>query len=154
MRICFVTVGRFKSEFCEALVQKYLKLAQKFATLETVELTLAKNLPEQQAQDQALLKLLEKRGSRTFLTLLDEKGRTFTSQEFAARVEKIRDGSYTEWIIAAGGAHGYGTEVQSHASLLWSLSPLTMAHELAASVAAEQVFRGLSILAGHPYHNG
>lgn len=150
LKITFVTIGRFKSDECHTLVHHYLKLATKFAAVELVELPAARSSTE---QDQILLKWLEKRGARTHLTLLDERGKTFSSREFATRVEKIKDGSYSEWIVAVGGAHGYSEAVKSKAQLLWSLSPLTFAHELALVVSAEQVFRALTILANHPYHN-
>lgn len=156
LKITLVTIGRFKSVECLRLTEHYLKLAGKFAAVELVELPLPKSTPQTgaDAQDQALLKWLEKRGSRVQLTLLDERGKTFTSREFAARVvEKIKDGSFTEWVVAVGGAHGYGDSVKARAQLLWSLSPLTFAHELALTVAAEQLFRALSILNNHPYHN-
>lgn len=153
MKICLVTVGRFKSPELETLTSHYLKLAGKFASFETVELRLAKGVPEQAAQDEALLKLLDKRGARAHLTLLDERGKEFTSREFSQRLEKIKDGSFSEAIIAVGGAHGYGEELKARAQLLWSLSKLTMAHELATAVAAEQLFRALAIMNKHPYHN-
>lgn len=153
MKICLVTVGSFKSEEFGELVSHYLKLAGKFASIEHAELKLARGVPEDEAQNVALEKFLEKRGSRAYLTVLDERGTQFTSRELAARVEKIKDGSFSEWIIAVGGAHGYGDRLRSRAQLLLSLSKLTMAHELATTVLAEQLFRALSILNRHPYHN-
>ncbi|MBI3542220.1 MAG: 23S rRNA (pseudouridine(1915)-N(3))-methyltransferase RlmH [Deltaproteobacteria bacterium] len=153
MKITLATIGRFKSAECERLVANYLKLAGRFATFEHAELAAPKGVPESESQDAALERFLEKRGSRVFLTLLDERGKPFESRDFAARVEKIKDGSFTEWVIAVGGAHGYGPELKARAQLQWSLSPLTFPHELAAAVAAEQVYRALTILAGHPYHN-
>lgn len=154
LKITLVTIGRFKSHECKALVDHYVKLAGKFASVEVQELPLPKGAQENRAQDQALLKWLEKRGSRVHLTVLDERGKTFTSREFAARVvERVKDGSFTEWVIAVGGAHGYGDEVRARAQLLLSLSALTFAHEIALVVCAEQVFRALSILNNHPYHN-
>jgi len=153
VKISLLTIGGFKSAELERLVAHYLKLAGKFAQAEHVELAIARNLPEKQAQDQALLKWLERRGPRVFLAILDERGRSFTSREFATRLEKIIGGSHTDLAIAVGGAHGYGDELKARAQLLLSLSPLTMAHELAAAVAAEQVFRALAILNNHPYHN-
>ena len=145
MKISVVTVGKFKSAELSALTASYLKLAGKFASIEQIEL--------REPQDDALARLLEKRGSRVFLTLLDERGKLFTSLDLAKRVDKIKDGSHSEWLIAVGGAHGYDAELKKRAQLLWSLSPLTMAHELATAVAAEQLFRALSILHNHPYHN-
>lgn len=154
LKITLVTIGRFKSQECKHLVDHYVKLSGKFAAVEVQELAPSKGVSERQAQDQALLKWLEKRGPRVHLTVLDERGKTFTSREFATRVvEKIKDGSFTEWVIAVGGAHGYGDEVRARAQLLLSLSSLTFAHEIALVVCAEQIFRALSILNNHPYHN-
>lgn len=134
-------------------MKHYLKLAGKFATIELAELPQPRGLSEDRAQDEALERFLEKRGARTFLTLLDESGKSFASREFAAKVEKIKDGSHSEWIVAVGGAHGYSVELKKRAQLLWSLSPQTLPHELASAVAAEQIFRALSIMNKHPYHN-
>lgn len=156
MKITFLTIGKFKSTECEALARGYLKLAGRFAEVEAVELRLPKGRAGHEApgsNDEALDAWLAKRGSRVFLTILDEKGRQFASRDFAARVKKVRDGSHSEWIVAVGGAHGYGPALQARAQLLWSLSPLTLAHDLAAAVAAEQIFRALAILHKHPYHN-
>lgn len=153
MKITLVTVGRFKSPELDKIVAHYLKLASKFVQIDLEPLSLAKNVPEQQAGDFALAKYLEKKGSRVFLTLLDERGKQFTSREFASRVEKIKDASHSDWVIAVGGAHGYGEELKKRAGFLWSLSSLTFAHELATAVAAEQIFRAFSILNNHPYHN-
>lgn len=152
MNITFANIGRFKSAECEALVAYYLKLARRFATVKHVGLELPRNAAEEQAQDLALERWLEKRGPRAHLCILDEQGLSFTSMEFAKKVKKIRDGSFTEWIIVVAGAHGFTEKIRQKAGFLWSLSPLTFPHELAAAVAAEQVFRALSILHGHPYH--
>lgn len=149
-------MGRFKSAECDSLVERYLKLAGKFAAIERAELTPVRGLPETraaEAQDLALERFLDKRSPRSHLTILDEKGRSFTSRALAAQVEKLKDASLPEWLLAVGGAHGYGARLSARAKLLWSLSPLTLPHELAATVAAEQVFRALSILHKHPYHN-
>jgi 23S rRNA (pseudouridine1915-N3)-methyltransferase len=153
LKIILATIGGFKSRELESLLADYLKLAGKFAAAEHVEIPVPRGTTEERAQDAVVLNWLEKRGSRVFLTLLDEKGKLFTSRELARQVEKIRDGSHTEWIVACAGARGFGPGVKEKSRLTWSLSPLTFPHELAATVAAEQIFRALSILAGHPYHN-
>jgi 23S rRNA (pseudouridine1915-N3)-methyltransferase len=153
VKITFLHPGRFKSAEYEALFENYLKLASRFATTSAHELVLQKNIKEQAAQDDALLRWLDRHGSRVHLTILDERGKSFDSRGFATRLEKMRDGSFTECVFAAGGAHGYGESVRSRAQLLWSLSSMTFPHELACVIAAEQIFRGLSILHNHPYHN-
>lgn len=147
MRITLVTLGKFKSAECEALFARYLKLAGQFADVRHAALSTS----AKKDGDAALAAFLSKAGPRAFVTLLDERGKRFTSRRFAAEVGRIRDASY-EWVVAVGGDRGYGEEPRKRAKLLWSLSELTLAHELAAAVAAEQIFRALSILENHPYH--
>ena len=71
------------------------------------QLSPPKNIPEHDAQNQALLKWLERQGTRIFLTLLDERGKSFESVAFSKKAQAIQDGSHSEWVIAVGGAHGY-----------------------------------------------
>lgn len=51
-----------------------------------------------------------------------------------------------------GGAEGHPEAVREEADLLLSLSPLTLQHELALLVLMEQLYRVLTLRAGHPYH--
>ncbi len=147
MKLSFVTTGKIKSPECKNLVDYYLKLTGKFADVEHIVI-----YPTQD-RDAYFLNWLEKRSPRAFLTLLDERGKIFESREFAKRVEKIQDSSPSEWIILCGFEHGFGEAVKNRAGLVWSLSSLTFPHEMAAAIAAEQIFRAFTILKKHPYHN-
>ena len=147
MKLSFVTTGKIKSTECKNLVDYYLHLTGKFADVEHIVINPSQN------RDEFVLAWLEKRSPRAFLTLLDESGKSFESREFAGRVEKIQDSSPSEWIILCGFEHGFGESVKKRAGLIWSLSPLTFPHEMAAAIAAEQIFRAFTILKKHPYHN-
>ncbi len=57
-------------------------------------------------------------------------------------------------IVAVGPANGWSVQARSRANLLLSLGPMTLPHALAQVVVAEQIYRALTILAGHPYHCG
>lgn len=82
---------------------------------------------------------------------LDERGRSFTTRDFAGHVAKWRnEGRDVAFII--GGADGLAPSVKTGASLMWSLSALTLPHGLVRVVLAEQLYRASSVLAGHPYH--
>lgn len=152
MRIVFATVGRFKSDACERLFIHYLKLLGRFADVSRE--SLAARGRDGEERDASVLAWLDRRDARAYLTVLDEKGDAADSLAFAARVEKIRDASPSEWIVLCGAEHGFGESVKARARQVLSLSPFTFPHELAAVVASEQVFRALSILNRHPYHNG
>ena len=86
------------------------------------------------------------------VVLLDERGRPFSSAEFAGWIGRQRDEGRQNLIFAVGPADGWREESRAHAGLLLSLSRMTLAHELARVVLAEQVYRAFTILAGHPYH--
>src|SRR5665213_2721651 len=92
------------------------------------------------------------------LVLLDSRGRTFSSEQFAEWLRRERDRGTQRLIFAVGPANGWSeaarSRVKSGAGLLLSLGPMTLPHELAAVVLAEQIYRAFTIIEGHPYHLG
>ena len=94
------------------------------------------------------------RQGSAWLVLLDPKGKLLSSEQFAAEWGRWRDAGKRDILVAIGSADGWSPEARQHANFLLSLGPMTLPHELAAVVAAEQVYRVLTILAGHPYHCG
>lgn len=86
--------------------------------------------------------------------LLDSRGRGLTSEQFAAHLGSIRDSGTQRLILAIGPANGWSVEAKSRANLLLSLGRITLPHGLARAVLAEQIYRALTILDGHPYHCG
>lgn len=89
--------------------------------------------------------------ARCYKVVLDERGVGLSTRQLAARVARWREtGCDVAFII--GGADGTAAALKEEADLLWSVSPLTLPHGLARIVLAEQLYRAMSILAGHPYH--
>jgi 23S rRNA (pseudouridine1915-N3)-methyltransferase len=89
--------------------------------------------------------------ARTYKVVLDERGTASTTADIARRIERWKqDGVDVAFVI--GGADGTARELQRDADLLLSLSPLTLPHGLCRIVLAEQLYRAVSLLAGHPYH--
>jgi 23S rRNA (pseudouridine1915-N3)-methyltransferase len=66
----------------------------------------------------------------------------------------LRDSGVQTVVFAIGPADGWSAEARRRASLVLSLGPMTLPHELARALVAEQIYRALTILAGHPYHCG
>lgn len=88
------------------------------------------------------------------VVLLDEGGRQLNSEAFAGWIARQRDEGRQLVIFAVGPADGWSDASRARSSLLLSLGPMTLPHELARVVICEQVYRALTILAGHPYHRG
>jgi 23S rRNA (pseudouridine1915-N3)-methyltransferase len=90
--------------------------------------------------------------------LLDSRGRQFSSTEFAAWLGARRDQGIQHIVFAIGPADGWtpaaNAAIQAQSGLALSFGPITMAHDLARLVLAEQLYRACTILAGHPYHTG
>jgi len=88
----------------------------------------------------------------TVTILLDEKGETLGSLDFARRLERWRDEGRREARFLIGGADGFGEAERAAADLLLSFGRATWPHLLARAMLAEQLWRATSILANHPYH--
>jgi 23S rRNA (pseudouridine1915-N3)-methyltransferase len=84
--------------------------------------------------------------------LLDVDGETnWSSRELAARVEEWQGRSVKEVAFIVGGHLGVSGEVRERADARWSLSRLTLTHEMARVVVAEQLYRAYTITRGLPY---
>jgi 23S rRNA (pseudouridine1915-N3)-methyltransferase len=84
---------------------------------------------------------------------LDGRGKTYSSEQLAGRLEAWRQGG-RDLALLIGGPEGHAPEVLAAAAESWSLGPLTLPHMLVRLVVAEQVYRAASLLANHPYHRG
>jgi 23S rRNA (pseudouridine1915-N3)-methyltransferase len=106
--------------------------------------------------EKSLLDWIDRLQGRTtpVVILLDSRGRQMSSEAFAAWLGKCRDGGAQHLVFAIGPADGWSPVARERATLLLSLGPMTMAHSLARLVLAEQVYRAITILSGHPYHSG
>jgi len=89
------------------------------------------------------------RGSYT--VVLDELGRSLTTRQLAANLRRWREEGH-DVAFVIGGADGTADKLKREANMVWSLSPLTLPHNLVRVVLAEQLYRAMSILSGHPYH--
>ena len=104
----------------------------------------------------ALLAALERGRARTApaLVLLDRQGTPLSSEGLAALLERYRDAGMQQLVFAVGPADGWSAAMRSEARETVSLGAMTLPHELARLVLAEQIYRAATILAGHPYHCG
>lgn len=98
-------------------------------------------------------KILDAVSNGDFLMLLDERGRQYTSREFAALIAAKANELPKSLIFCIGGPYGFSKAVYERASALMSLSKMTFPHELVRLFAVEQLYRAATILRGEPYHH-
>ncbi|MGE5114165.1 MAG: 23S rRNA (pseudouridine(1915)-N(3))-methyltransferase RlmH [Acidobacteriaceae bacterium] len=145
MKVTVAWVGKTKEAAIRELTSEYLKRLGRYVSVEGKEA----------ADETAVLKLASKPGRTTpVLVLLDSRGKQYTSEEFAGFLRKHQEGGAQELILAIGPADGWSEEARETAKTTMSLGKMTLPHELARVVLLEQLYRGFTILAGHPYHSG
>jgi len=86
------------------------------------------------------------------VVVLDERGKSMTSETFARQLAVWRDQGETQALFAIGGPDGLPPKVKKHARLTLSFGAQTWPHLLVRTMLAEQLFRAMTILSGHPYH--
>ena len=87
-----------------------------------------------------------------WLTLLDERGAAVGSAQWAAEIAKAREAAAPAYAVAIGGPDGFDPALRAEARAIIAFGAMTWPHQLARVMAAEQLYRALSILGGHPYH--
>ena len=101
-------------------------------------------------EGQSVLKRIK---SDDLLILLDEKGKSYTSVEYATFVEKQLIQSHKRLIFLVGGAFGFSKPIYSRANQMISLSKMTFSHQMIRLFFLEQLYRAMTILKNEPYHN-
>lgn len=157
MKLLLVTLGKPKHQDLAAATRDYLSRIARYATAEWLTVPTedlpprARDAEVRTALDKEADKLLAKLPANAALVALDREGQALDSLQLSQQLDKWQQ---TERVVAfaVGSAWGLDPRVLARARLRLSLSRLTMPHELAALVLAEQVYRAFSILRGEPYH--
>jgi 23S rRNA (pseudouridine1915-N3)-methyltransferase len=155
MRYQLITIGNVKRSFYADGCAFYLERLKNYAKVDVLEIKehgLKKHSASQaetvkQAESEALLK-----AASGFVVALDETGKTFTSEKLSQRITTLENQSISLVSILIGSAEGHSETLKKTANELWSLSALTLPHELARLMLLEQLYRAETIRAGHPYH--
>ena len=153
MRITVVAVGRLGRGAEAALARDYADragVAGRGVALGPVEIVeVESRKPGREAEARALLAAVPP-GAWVFAC--DERGRAWTSRDFAARLGALRDRGVRHAAFLIGGADGLGDEVRAAADELLAFGPQTWPHALVRAMVAEQIYRAAGILSGSPYH--
>lgn len=153
MNVRIVTVGRAKPAGVQDLCDEFLRRIRRWSSVTWQALPETGYRPGQEAMALAREgdRILGAIGGDAFVVVLTPKGELIDSPELARRIAVWRERA-KEMVFVVGGSLGVDERVIRRADWQWSLSPLTFPHALAQLLLAEQIYRGLSILAHHPYH--
>ncbi len=143
--IRIIAAGKIKDKRLAGLLDDFLKRIRTMAPVEIQEIR--DSTPDREAKDMAA-RLGSPRG-RQLVVAMDEHGEDLTSREFAGLL-----GEHGGISFLIGGADGLGPDLRTRTDRTIRLSSMTLTHEMARVLLAEQIYRGLGILRGKPYHRG
>ncbi len=156
MKIAFWRIGKTTPAYFAKAEEEYARRLMRYFPFELFALREVRKagtcspreLKKREAEQ--VLKLLK---TSDCLVLLDERGRSFSSLDFAKWMETRLHSSARRLIFLAGGAYGFSDALRQKADFLLSLSPMTFSHQLVRPVFLEQLYRAMTILKNEPYHN-
>ena len=157
MRVTLICVGKTNFEFVEKGVALYSSRICHYCKFEAVYIPDLKNVgaltKEQIKQKEGELILKEIGKREAYTVLLDERGKSYSSIDWASHLEKILAGAGKDLVFVIGGAYGFSKEVYDKAKEKLSLSQMTFSHQIIRLIFAEQLYRAFTIIKGEPYHH-
>jgi 23S rRNA (pseudouridine1915-N3)-methyltransferase len=151
VRLRLIWVGKTRNGHINALVDDYVKRLARFARVEVTELREGVSADERAVVEEEGKRIVAALASNSSTVLLDVEGRQFSSHELATQIEAWQNAGAKEVAFVVGGHLGVTDEIKHRAHLRWSLSRLTLTHEMARVVVVEQLYRAYTILRGLPY---
>lgn len=154
MKIQFLYIETSKEDFAIRAQELYLEKIKRFVDFDIVKIkspSLDRDSRDQKIKAESKL-ILSKIKPDDILILFDERGREFTSREFAQKFQQSLEAS-KKIIFLIGGAFGVAEEIINRTNFKVSLSKMVMNHHVALTMALEQIYRSFTIIKNIPYHN-
>ncbi len=149
-----VTVGALKTPYWKEAAAHYVQRIQHWRSIQECIVKDGNSaLPPQERNAEEGQKLIQALQPTDYIICLDERGKSFTSKEFAAFLSKHSENATKKPCFIIGGAFGLAPEVKEKSHFLMSLGPMTLPHELARVLLLEQLYRAEAILHNSPYHH-
>ncbi|MDR2016326.1 MAG: 23S rRNA (pseudouridine(1915)-N(3))-methyltransferase RlmH [Burkholderiales bacterium] len=155
MQLKIIAFGQRLPGWMAAGVDDYLRRLPRDYRTEVVELK-----PEARDRGKTVAQMLAAEAARvegicavgtSLKVVLDERGQLWDTRQLAQKLVQWRDAA-RDVVFILGSADGLDPALKASADAQWSLSPLTLPHGLARILVAEQLYRAISLNAGHPYH--
>ena len=158
MRLQIAAVGRLKAGPERELLERYVERANaagravSLAPVEVAEVaeSQARRPADRTAEEAEKLQAIVPKGAKRIA--LDSRGRNLSSEELAIRLSKFRDQGASAAAFLIGGADGLTKSAVDGADLTISFGAATFPHQIVRILLAEQIYRAITILSGHPYH--
>lgn len=155
MEIILLTVGKTGISYIKEGISEYVKRLSRFVPYNIMELPDVRKgkISESEQKELEADLILKALTPNDHVILLDERGSQYTSREFADLLERLMASGKKRAVFVVGGPYGFSQRVYDRCNAKMSLSKMTFNHEMIRLFFTEQVYRGVSILHGLPYHH-
>ena len=156
MKLSLFFTGKTSSDYLEKGIAEYEKRIKRYIEFEikTIkDIKASKSMPVKTVKIKEGEQILKHIKNTDVLILLDEKGKLFTSKEFAQYINHKNSTRVKHLIFLIGGAYGFSEQIYKRANGKISLSKMTFSHQPIRLLFAEQLYRAFTIIKGEPYHN-
>jgi 23S rRNA (pseudouridine1915-N3)-methyltransferase len=155
MNINLIVVGKIKEKYLKDATEDFLNRITPYSAIKITEIPseILKN-----TDSEAKAKIIETQkinnllNTNSFVIVLDVKGKGFSSEEFAEKIQKINHEGYNQLIFIIGGAVGLDKSIIDKAHLCLSISKMTFTHQMIRLILLEQIYRAFKIINNEPYH--
>jgi len=156
MNIILLLVGKTEEEYLIKGISIFEKRLMHYINYQSIvipALKKSKNFTPDEFRSKEGEEILKYSQKADYLILLDEKGKTFRSVEFADFLQKKMNSGIKNLMFVVGGAYGFSAKVYEKADIKMSLSEMTFSHQMIRLFFTEQLYRAFSIIKNEPYHN-
>lgn len=156
MEIQLLTIGKTSIPYIKQGIEEYTKRLSryiKFSIKELPDIKNSKNMPESRQKEEEGNLLMQTMTQGDIVVLLDERGKEYTSVEFSSFLQKRMASGCKRLLFVVGGPYGFSEAIYSRGDFLLSLSKMTFNHEMVRLFFTEQIYRGMTIMKGEPYHH-
>lgn len=156
MKITLMVIGKTDTAYLSEGISEYVKRINHYINFEIdviQDIRKGKKLTEDQQKNMEGELIIAKNLPGKELHLFDEKGKMYSSREFAGFLEKKIVSGLKELVLVVGGPYGFSQKVYENANSKISLSPLTFSHQMVRLMCVEQIYRAFTILKNEPYHH-
>ena len=157
MKVILLVVGRTDSGSWNDAFDEYMRRLKHYIPFDAEvipDIKNAKNMSELQQKEQEGLLILKSLQPGDCCVLLDERGKEYSSEQFASYMDKKMQTVPKRLVFVIGGPYGFSDDVYAKASERISLSRMTFSHQMIRPIFVEQLYRAMTILRGEPYHHG
>ncbi|QIK53739.1 23S rRNA (pseudouridine(1915)-N(3))-methyltransferase RlmH [Dysgonomonas sp. HDW5B] len=156
MKISLLVIGKTDAGYFVDAIREYENRLSHYIPFEMLvipDIKNTKSLTESQQKEKEGELILKHLQAGDYLVLLDERGKEFSSLQFATYIEKKTHTVAKRLVFIIGGPYGFAETIYDKASEKISLSKMTFSHQMIRLIFIEQLYRAMTILNNEPYHH-